>query len=348
MASRTVGFIYVLTNPAMPDMVKVGCVLAGRTTGLAEDLASELNTAAVPLPYAVEFGALTSFPDRVRARAHEMLGWQRVAPDREFFRVKPYLAVEAVRDALADEAGLAAWNSGRVHQVRDGDRIALTLREGDTFVVLAYPSESAERAVPVDLWHAHADGDVLELTATDPAQAARLGVGDVATGLDQASYLDGGEARPSGAVNGRERLVPGDRLLWVRPDTGAGAGAGAGAAGEGRAGLRTAFEFSSYCQAVSRTWDREFTPDGAPLIMAYPAAGQQPECVIQATNDALALPRPQAWAPRHPSPAGDWMAPVVTGEAPPEQLLTQLGKRRRSRATSAAANRFPPDQITLW
>jgi hypothetical protein len=30
------------------------------------------------------------------------------------------MAIEAVHDAMLDAAGLEAWNSGKVHQVRDG------------------------------------------------------------------------------------------------------------------------------------------------------------------------------------------------------------------------------------
>ena len=339
MARRTVGFTYVLSNPAMPGMVKVGYM-----TALAEERNREFNSTDVPLPYVVEFGALTSFPDQVTARAHQMLDWQRVAKDREFFQGAPHLAVEAVRDALLDAAGLEAWRSGKVHQVRDGDRLALTVREGDVFVVLAYPSLLAERAVPLDLWQAHSDGDLLELTAGDMTELS---------GGEAGQYEDRDEAQPLGVMNGRERLVPGDRLLWLRPSP------------DGRTCVRTAFELGAYCQVVSRTWEPKVTADGMPLLLAFPTADEQPECVIQSTRDALALPRPRAWAPRDPDPEDGWVTvatPEATQEAAqeavqeaeaaqeaaPEQWLTQLGKRRRSRAKSAAAHRVSPDQLPLW
>ena len=325
MARRTVGFTYVLSNPAMPGMVKVGY-----TTALAEGRDKELNSTDVPLPYAVEFGAMTSFPDKVTARAHQMLDWQRVAKDREFFQVAPHLAIEAVRDALLDAAGLEAWSAGKVHQVRDGDQLALTVREGDMFVVLAYPSLLAERAVPRDLWQAHSDGDLLELTAADMAELS---------GAEADPYEDRDEAQPHGVMNGRERLVPGDRLLWLRPGP------------DGRSCVRTAFELGAYCQVVSRTWEPKVTADGMPLLLSFPTADEQPECVVQSTRDALALPRPRAWAPRDPDPEDGWMtvtAPEAARELAPEQQLAQLGKRRRSRAKSAAAHRVPPDQLPLW
>ena len=332
MACRTVGFTYVLSNPAIPGMVRVG-----HTT--AHDLGKELNSTAVPLPYVVEFGALTSFPVEVKARAHQMLDWHRVAKDREFFQVAPHLATEAVRDALLDAAGLEAWSSGQVHQVRDGDRIALTVREGDVFVVLAYPSLLAERAVPLDLWQAHSDGDVLELTADTAGLSDEARPGEA---RPDAAPPD--EAPPDGVMNGRERLVPGDRLLWLRPSQPSQPGR---PSPDGRRCERTAFEFSAGCQVVSRTWEPKVTADGMPLLLAFPTADEQPECVIQSTLDALALPRPRAWAPRDPDPEDGWVA-VVAQEASPGNWLAQLGKRRRSRARSAAAHRVSPDQLPLW
>jgi hypothetical protein len=341
MVRRTVGFTYVLSNPAMPGMVKVDY-----TTTQAEDRNKELNSTDVPLPYAVEFGALTSFPEEVKARSYKMLDWHRVSKDRTFFQVAPHLAIEAVRDALLDAAGLEAWSAGKVHQVRDKDRIALTVREGDMFVVLAYPSLLAERAVPLDLWEAHSDGDLLELMATDmpidmttdmpTVPAARESL-DSQAAADPALYEDRDEALPTGVMNGRERLVPGDRLLWLRPSP------------DGQTCVRTAFEFSTYCQVVSRTWEPKVTMDGMPLLLAFPTADEQPECVIKSTLDALALPRPRAWAPRDPDPEDGWVAEAeAVAETPPEVWLTQLGKRRRSRAKSAAAHRVSPDQLPLW
>ena len=85
--------------------------------------------------------------------------------------------------------------------------------------------------------------------------------------------------------------------------------------------------------------------------LRIPTADEQPECVVQSTRDALALPRPRAWAPRDPDPEDGWMtvtAPEAARELAREQQLAQLGKRRRSRAKSAAAHRVPPDQLPLW
>ncbi|MGQ0775516.1 MAG: GIY-YIG nuclease family protein [Pseudonocardiales bacterium] len=133
MATRSVGFVYVLTNPAMPGMVKVG-----RYKHLAEDRARELNNTAVPLPFDVAYRAATSHPVAVERRAHELLAEHRVNVKREFFAVTPKQAADTVRQASLDVAGIQAWDTEEPVMLRTGDRIALTLRASQVFVVLPY------------------------------------------------------------------------------------------------------------------------------------------------------------------------------------------------------------------
>jgi T5orf172 domain len=142
LPEHAVGFTYVLSNPAMPGIVKVGW-----SSLLPEDRAMGLYKTGVPLPFMVEFGAMTSFPREVEAAAHTMLAGHRVSSEREFFQVPPYLAIEAVQDARLSAASIDAWRSARPHRVRDGDQIAITTAMGDLFVVLAHQDREAEHAV---------------------------------------------------------------------------------------------------------------------------------------------------------------------------------------------------------
>ena len=48
------------------------------------------------------------------------------------------------------------------------------------------------------------------------------------------------------------------------------------------------FEIEDYCQVISRTWSPQLTEAGWPLLLEYPAADEQPECVIRTTVAALA------------------------------------------------------------
>jgi T5orf172 domain len=336
LPKHTVGFTYVLSNPAMPGMVKVGW-----TDALAEDCAKKLRTTGVPLPFTVEFGAETSFPKQTETAAHAMLAEHQVSADREFFRVPPHFAIEAVRDALLDAASIDAWQSEEPHRIRHDDRIALTTQAGDVFVVIAYPERDAKRALPLDLWTAHADGDLLEVFgAPDRTYVAGLSDYDPGAEIDPVPFLDRAEKRPNGAINGRERLVPGDRVLWFRPMA------------EGLSCKMTMFEIENYCQVISRTWSPQLTEDGLPLLLEYPAADEQPECVIRTTVAALCLPVLPSWEPRNPDQEDDGNAAGAHRHgayaAPPEYWLPQLAQQKRAASRNSSGMRWVAGQLPLW
>lgn len=85
------GWIYLLTNPAMPGLVKVGM-----TTRSPEERAHELASTGVPMPFDVE----AAWPvDDVRAAeraAHTALSGHRVDGAREWFRVSVPQAIDAL------------------------------------------------------------------------------------------------------------------------------------------------------------------------------------------------------------------------------------------------------------
>src|ERR1700712_4256207 len=130
---RSVGFVYVLTNPAFPDRVKVG-----KTRLIVEDRADDLYTTGVPEPFQVAFVAMTSHRKRVEARAKRRLGDDRPNPRREFFRVTADVAIEAVRLAMVETAGITSWHGPQRHDLQSGDRLALVLETGQVFALISY------------------------------------------------------------------------------------------------------------------------------------------------------------------------------------------------------------------
>lgn len=163
ITSYTFGFVYVLSNSAMPGLVKVG-----RTDRTGEIRADELYTTGVPLPFEVDFRAITSKPDEVEKEAHRLLDAHRLNPKREFFKVSVDEAVKAVRDALQAANGIWPWTlEAEVIRLRSRDRLAVTCREGELFTLIAYPKIMSERPDVLDVWHAPSDGDVVELMVTD-------------------------------------------------------------------------------------------------------------------------------------------------------------------------------------
>src|SRR5699024_4532816 len=119
--NREVGFIYALTNPAMPGFVKIG-----RSRRLAEDRAKELFKTGLPMPFDITCRALTSHPERTERRAHDLLNEYRTHPNREFFEVEPEQACDAIRHALLDSNGIEHWESDEPLILHAGDRLALT------------------------------------------------------------------------------------------------------------------------------------------------------------------------------------------------------------------------------
>jgi len=98
--------VYVLTNPAMPGLVKIG-----RTDNSdANSRIGQLYTTGVPVPFTLEYACKVSNPDEVEKALHIAFGPQRINPKREFFQIEPEQAISILRllnteDATQEVAG---------------------------------------------------------------------------------------------------------------------------------------------------------------------------------------------------------------------------------------------------
>ena len=92
------GWVYVISNRAMPELVKVGF-----STKDPELRASELNHTGSPHPYLVEYELLIEAPYDVEQRVHKALHRMREA--KEWFRCSPEEAVAAIK-TVAGSTGL--------------------------------------------------------------------------------------------------------------------------------------------------------------------------------------------------------------------------------------------------
>ena len=82
------GVVYVLTNPAMPGLVKIGKTGRGVETRL-----NDLYTTGVPLPFECAYAARVADMDKVEKAFHNAFGPYRVNPRREFFSIEPEQAI---------------------------------------------------------------------------------------------------------------------------------------------------------------------------------------------------------------------------------------------------------------
>jgi hypothetical protein len=94
------GFVYVLANSAMPDLVKVGF-----TTRNALDRASELGSpTGVPVPFIVVYQRAVRSCRAAETHLHLLLEQRgyRIAQNREFFSAPASIVIQAILD-LPDE-----------------------------------------------------------------------------------------------------------------------------------------------------------------------------------------------------------------------------------------------------
>lgn len=88
------GYVYLLSNSAMPDLLKIG-----KTTRNVEQRATELWQTGVPQPFVVEEKVFSPDCNELEQWVHQYLSGHRVNAAREFFEVDVAVAIKAVRDA---------------------------------------------------------------------------------------------------------------------------------------------------------------------------------------------------------------------------------------------------------
>jgi hypothetical protein len=91
------GFVYILSNPSMPDLVKIG-----KTTASPIQRMQELHSTGVPTPFELEFAAEVTDCHASERSAHDALAKHRVSTNREFFRVSVRRAIMEILPVLGD------------------------------------------------------------------------------------------------------------------------------------------------------------------------------------------------------------------------------------------------------
>lgn len=87
------GIVYVLTNPVMPGLVKIG-----RTERAdVNRRLVELYSTGVPVPFELSFAGLVDDGQAVEAALHVAFGPYRINPNREFFRIEPDQAIAILK-----------------------------------------------------------------------------------------------------------------------------------------------------------------------------------------------------------------------------------------------------------
>lgn len=87
------GIVYVLVNPAMPGLVKIG--MTSRESPQVR--MGELYSTGVPVPFHCVFACRVRSADEAENALHIAFGPQRINPQREFFQIEPEQAMAILK-----------------------------------------------------------------------------------------------------------------------------------------------------------------------------------------------------------------------------------------------------------
>lgn len=171
------GIVYMLTNEAMPGLVKIG-----KTSRLDLDKRmKELYTTGVPLPFECAYACRVKLchMDEVESALHKAFEPSRVNGNREFFRVSPSQVEPLLKllthinegDATAEvaaeiESEMAETDKAAVAKAKSKrpplDYFAMGLKAGDVLVYKPDPSVTVTVATARKVMH---EGQEMSLTA---------------------------------------------------------------------------------------------------------------------------------------------------------------------------------------
>ena len=99
MDSNNEGIVYVLKNPAFPNLVKIGIT----TRDQVSIRMAELYTTGVPLPFKCVFAGKVDDPKKVESALHHAFTNTRGNPSREFFDIDESQAIAILRLLISEE-----------------------------------------------------------------------------------------------------------------------------------------------------------------------------------------------------------------------------------------------------
>lgn len=304
MKTHSTHFVYILSNPSMPGILKIGY-----TKRLAEDRSDELFNTSVPTPFEIEFIQASSNAHAVEKTAHKILVKFRVNDRREFFRISVDMAIEAVKSAAVLKGGIDCWASNEIHSLVNGDRVTLTLEKGQIFAVLSFPNMFSTTAEIIDLWEVHGDFDQMELSGVESTNnISSFSNNDEDGCTDPIPFLDRKSNYKNGSLNGKEVLLQGERLLWIPSRE------------KCKEQKSVIFEAKDPVQVISRTWTSGM------LLNFFTIKNFWPEAQI-AAREAVKKGMPRNWFPR--DNRGEEWEEIGTVEKDDYYWLPQLNQKTK-------------------
>ena len=169
--------VYLLTNPTMPDLVKIG-----RTTDLEARLRQLSTHSGVPVPFECFYACEVANSVKVEKALHDAFGDHRINSRREFFRLNPDRAVAilelvAMKDATLtvevaeDQAELDALHREQTRR----EQFRFSMVDIAPGAVLTFSKDELITATVVDDKRINFQGEVTSTSAAATKLLHRIG-----------------------------------------------------------------------------------------------------------------------------------------------------------------------------
>ena len=170
---KELGIVYVLSNPSMPGMVKIGMTERSEVDARLK----ELYTTGVPLPFDCKFACRVKKSEcaKIEKALHTAFAPQRVNANREFFRIAPEQAIailelfqyEDITEEITQEIENDLTPEDKAAQEKSKTKrpplhfLDMGLHEGD---ILVYKADESITCTVLDQKHVQFKGNITTLT----------------------------------------------------------------------------------------------------------------------------------------------------------------------------------------
>lgn len=111
------GYVYILSNPAMPGILKIGRSIKGGHSR-AKEIYRQGGT-GVPVPFNLVFEVYSDFCALDEKKIHGNLSSYRINKNREFFKINSFKAIECVLSVVCSSYDLHVGQADSVVTAHD-------------------------------------------------------------------------------------------------------------------------------------------------------------------------------------------------------------------------------------
>lgn len=94
LANTKSGWLYVISSPSLPNMIKIGCT----RQAIPMQRIYALSSSSLPFPFKAHCFVFSDDCFELESAMHKYFDAQRVNKDREFFAITPQQAIDALKD----------------------------------------------------------------------------------------------------------------------------------------------------------------------------------------------------------------------------------------------------------